>query len=89
MSSSFKLHRIVALLINAVIIGLILYVVIKTDSDKSPAIFIVYYIALIILNLVIVIILGLLKRNQFKIYRQILIGQLLFLIPLTFIVTDL
>ena len=89
MSASFNIHRIVAILINTVIIGLILYVVIKTDSDKSPVLFMVYYIALIILNLVIAIILGLLKRGQFKIYRQILIGQLLLFIPLIFIVTQL
>ena len=88
MTSTFNLHRIIAFIFNAIIIGLIIYFVIKTDSDKSPIIFIVFYPALTILNLLIAIVLGLFKVTQAKVYKQIVIGQLILFIPLVLIISQ-
>lgn len=88
MTSTFNLHRTIAFVFNAIIIGLIIYFVIKTDSDKSPIIFMVFYPALIILNLIIAIVLWLLKVAQAKIYKQIVIGQLMLFVPLVFIISQ-
>ena len=82
MTSTFNLHRTIAFVINALIIGLIIYTVIKDGSDKSPIIFMVFYPALTILNLIITIVLSLLKVSQAKIYKQIVIGQLLLFFPI-------
>ena len=88
MTSTFNLHRTIALVFNAIIIGLIIYFVIKTDTDKSPIIFMVYYPALTILNLLIAIFLGLFKVTQAKIYKQIVIGQLILFVPLVLIISQ-
>jgi hypothetical protein len=87
MTSTFNLHRTIAFVFNALIIGLIIYVVIKDGSDKSPIIFMVFYPALTILNLIITIVLSLLKVPQAKIYKQIVIGQLLLFFPIILIIS--
>ena len=88
MISKFNVHRTIAFAFNAIIIGLIIYFVIKTDSDKSPIIFMVFYPALTILNLIVAIILWLLKVKQATIYKQIVLGQLLLFVPLVFIISQ-
>ena len=88
MTWTFNLHRTIAFVFNALIIGLIIYVVIKDGSDKSPIIFMVFYPALTILNLIITIVLSLLKVPQAKIYKQIVIGQLLLFIPIILIISQ-
>ena len=88
MTSTFNLHRTIAFVFNAIIIGLIIYAVIKDGSDKSPIIFMVFYPALTILNLIITIVLSLLKVPQAKIYKQIVIGQLLLFIPIILIISQ-
>ena len=88
MTSTFILHRTIAFVFNAMIIGLIIYAVIKDGSDKSPIIFMVFYPALTILNLIITIVLSLLKVPQAKIYKQIVIGQLLLFIPIILIISQ-
>jgi len=88
MTSTFNLHRTIAFLLNAIIIELIIYLVIKTDSDKSPIIFIVFYPALTILNLLIAIVLGLFKMTKAKVYKQIVIGQLMLFLPLVLIISQ-
>ena len=88
MTSTFNLHRTIAFVLNATIVGLIIYFVIKTDSDKSPIIFMVFYPTLTILNLIIAIVLGLFKMTQAKIYKQIVIGQLLLFIPLVLMISQ-
>ena len=88
MTSTFNLHRTIAFVLNALIIGLIIYTVIKDNSDKSPIIFMVFYPALIILNLIIAIVLWLLKVTQAKIYKQIVIGQLMLFVPIVFIISQ-
>jgi len=88
MTSAFNIHKTIAFLLNAIIIGLIVYFVFKTDSDKSPIIFMVFYPALTILNLIIAFVLGLLKLTQAKIYKQIVIGQLIIFVPLIFIISQ-
>jgi heme A synthase len=88
MTSTFNLHRTIAFVINVLIIGLILYTVIKDGSDKSPIIFMVFYPALTILNLIITVVLSLFKMTQAKIYKQIVIGQLLLFIPLVMTISQ-
>ena len=88
MTSTLSLHRTIAFIFNAVIIGFIIYLEIKTDSDKSPIIFMVFYPALTILNLLIAIVLALLKATQAQIYKQIVIGELILFIPLVLIISQ-
>ena len=88
MTSTLNLHRTIAFIFNAVIIGFIIYLVINTDSDKSPIIFMVFYPALTILNLLIAIVLALLKATQAQIYKQIVIGELILFIPLVLIISQ-
>ena len=88
MTSTLNLHRTIAFIFNAVIIGFIIYLVINTDSDKSPIIFMVFYPALKILNLLIAIVLALLKATQAQIYKQIVIGELILFIPLVLIISQ-
>ena len=87
MTSLFNLHRTIAYVINALVIGLIIYIVIKDGSDKSPIIFMVFYPALTILNLIITIVLSLFKVTHAKIYKQIVVGQVLLFIPLVLIIS--
>ena len=88
MTSTFNLHKTIAFVLNAIIVGLIIYFVIKTNSDKSPIIFMVFYSALTILNLIIASVLWILKVKQANIYKQIFIGQLLLFVPLIFIISQ-
>ena len=88
MTSTFNLHKTIAFVLNAMIVGLIIFFVFKTNSDKSPIIFIVFYPALIIFNLIISIVLELLKMTQAKIYKQIIIGLLILFIPLVFMISQ-
>ena len=88
MTSAFNIHKTIAFTLNSIIIGLIIYFVFKTDSDKSPIIFMVFYPALTILNLIIAIVFGLLKLMQAKIYKQIVIGQLIIFLPLVLIISQ-
>ena len=88
MTSTLSLHRTIAFIFNAVIIGFIIYLVINTDSDKSPIIFMVFYPALTILNLLIAIVLALLKATQAQIYKQVVIGELILFIPLVLIISQ-
>ena len=88
MTLTFNLHRTVAFVINALFIGLIIDTVIKNGSDKSPIIFMVFYAALTVLNLIVAIVLSLLKVTHSKIYKQIVIGQLLLFVPLVIIISE-
>ena len=88
MTSTINLHKTVAFLLNALIVGLIIYWVFKTGSDKSPILFMVFYPALAALNLIIAIILGLLKRPQANIYKLIVLGQLIAFAPLILIISQ-
>jgi hypothetical protein len=88
MNSTFNIHKTIAFLLNAVIIGFIIYFVFKTDSDKSPIIFMMFYPALTILNLIIAIGFWVLKLPQAKIYKQIVIGLLIIFLPLVIIISQ-
>jgi hypothetical protein len=88
MISAFNKHKTIAFLLNAIIIGLIIYFVFITDSDKSPLIFMVFYPALTILNLIIAIVFWILKSAKAKIYKQIVIGMLIIFVPLAFIISQ-
>lgn len=48
----------------------------------------VFYPALTILNLIITIVLSLFKVTQAKIYKQIVIGQLILFVPLILIISQ-
>ena len=82
MRSALTAHKSIVYLLNIAIIGVIVYFVIETDSDKSPVIFMVFYPALAVLNLVIAIVLSLAGKPQAKIYRNVVIAMLVLLLPL-------
>lgn len=85
--SSF-LYKAIAYTVNVVIIGFILYTVFDIKSDKSPVIFMVFYPALIILNIIISIVLSVLKVRQAGIYRQIAVIEIAMFIPIIFIISQ-
>jgi len=87
MASAFNIHKAMAFLLNALLVGLVVYFVYKTDSDKSPIIFMLYYPALFILNVVIAIVLNFIKPAQAKIYKQILVALLIAFLPLVIIIS--
>ncbi len=88
MTSSYNLHRTIAFSVNAIIIALIIYLIIKSDSDKSPIIFMLFYPALTILILTIFLVLKFLKKAEAKIYKQILIGLLLLFFPIVLLISQ-
>ena len=89
MTMAFILHKKIAFSINIIIVGLLIYFVKTTDSDKSPIIFMVFYPALILLNGLILTILWLVKSPQKNIYSQTSVGLLLLFVPLVFIISQL
>ena len=89
MNASFVIHRIIAIVFNLFLITWIFYVVIRTNNDKSPILFVVYYAVLSVLNLVIAVVLSFLKTRHYKIYRQIVLAELLLFVPFVFIVGNL
>ncbi len=89
MNSTFDLHKTIAFVLNAIIIGLIIYFVFITNSDKSPILFMVFYPSLTILNLIISITLGVLRMKQAKIYKQIVFGEILLFIPLVLLISEI
>jgi len=66
-----------------------MYFVIKTNSDKSIIIFMVFYPLLTLINFIISLVLRALKWAQTKIYKQTTIGLLILFVPLIFIVAQL
>ena len=89
MNSTFDLHKTIAFVLNAIIIGLIIYFVFITNSDKSPILFMVFYPSLTILNLIISITLGVLRMKQAKIYKQIVFWEILLFIPLVLLISEI
>ena len=87
MTSTIKIHRLIALLTNALIIALIIYFVYKTNSDKSPVIFMLFYPVLIILNVIAAIIFLILKKPVAFIYQQIILVLILLFLPLIFLLS--
>ena len=70
MTSSFKIQRIIAFLLNGLFIGLFFYFVVKNDSDKSPVVFMFFYPLLTMINLLFYLVLWWLKKAAAKIYLQ-------------------
>ena len=89
MTKAFNIHKAIAFVINIIIVGLIIYFVKATGTDKSSIIFIGFYPVLILLNGLILAILWIMKSSQKNIYKQTLTGLLLFFIPLIFIISQL
>ena len=86
-ASTVNFHKAIALFFNAAIVVLTVYFVIKTDSDKSPLIFMFCYPLLLLANLMILLVLLLFKRKEAKIYKQVLLGLLLLFIPLVMFIS--
>lgn len=89
MTSIFYIHRVIAFFVNAFIVGLLIYFVIKTNSDKSPIIFMIFYPLLTLVNLTISLVLWGFKSSQSKIYKQTIIGLVILFVPLIFIISQL
>lgn len=89
MASSFTIHRTIAIVLNAAIIAVIIYFVLKTDSDKSPAIFMIFFPALALVNLAIAIVLSVARQPSAKIYRQVVLAMVLLFVPLIWLISQL
>jgi hypothetical protein len=89
MRVTFKNHRIIAFILNLLIVILIFLEIKIIDDDKAIVFFIGYYPVLIILNFLIWLPLKLLKKEQYKIYSQTTIALLALLIPFFIIATML
>jgi hypothetical protein len=82
MNQSYRIHRIICFLANLLIIAWICWIVISTNSDKSIIVFMVFYPALFIVNLIVCIVLSLSKSVHAKIYQQALQVLLVLVLPL-------
>lgn len=80
------LRKILALLINVLLITYLILQVLKTDSDKSPVIFLVIYPILIILNLIVYFGLKTFKSSQAVTYKQTTILLLILFLPLLLLI---
>jgi hypothetical protein len=74
-----EILKTIPFILNLIIVGLITFFIIKTDSDKSPLIFVVLYPILLLLNLIILIVFSVLKN---KVYARIIKNNILFLLLL-------
>ena len=88
MTLAYNTHRAICFIINLLIVGLIIYTVKSDNSDKSIIIFMVFYPALFILNLIVSLVLWLFKSAHAKIYKQALIGLIILLIPSLILTTN-
>ncbi len=88
MTYNFKIQRMIAFLLNAIIIGIILSNVLSSDSDKSPIIFMVFYSILFFLNLMIMLILKGFKLIQARIFKETTIVLFTLFIPLIIFISE-
>ena len=77
------------ILINAIFIIALIYFVGKTNSDKSPIIFWIFYPFLFVINLLLFLLLAALKSIYAKTQKQILIALLLLFFPVMIITLSL
>lgn len=87
-SKSF-IQKLLAFLINAILITFLVTQVLKTDSDKSPLIFLFIYPILILLNLIVYFGLKTFKSAQAVTFKQTTIALLLLFIPLVFLIIQI
>lgn len=80
------LRKILALLINVLLITYLILQVLKADSDKSPVIFLVIYPILIILNLIVYFGLKTFKSAQAVTFKQTTILLLILFLPLLLLI---
>lgn len=85
-----KILKAIPFLLNLIFIGLIIYFIIQTDSDKSPIIFIILYPILFLLNLITLIIFSVLKNKIYsKIIRHNILLLLILIIPMIIIISSI
>jgi len=78
-----KILKTIPLIFNLTVVGLIAHFIIKTNSDKSPIIFMLFYPILILLNLIILIVFSILKNKVYvRILRNNILLLLLLIIPM-------
>ncbi len=88
LESMQKIIKIVPYIFNFIIIVGIIFFIFKTDSDKSPIIFMIFYPILILLNLITLVIFILFKNKIFvRILKLNLVLLFIFIIPLITIIT--
>jgi hypothetical protein len=88
MARPFYFHKVIVILINLFIVGLIIYLVIHDDSDKSPIIFMLFYPLLTLCNLIISLVLRALKFPQSKIYLHSALILAALFIPIIIIISQ-
>ena len=83
------LQKLLAFLLNAILITFLITQVLKTDSDKSPLIFLFIYPILILLNLIVYFGLKTFKSTQALTFKQTTIALLLLFVPLVLLIVQL
>ena len=74
-----EILKTIPFILNIIIVGLVAYYTIKTDSDKSPIIFMFLYPILLLINLIALIVFTILKN---KFYARIIRNNIFLLIIL-------
>lgn len=75
---------------NLIIVGLITFFMIKTDSDKTPIIFMVLYPILLLLNLITLIVFSVLKNKVYtRIIKNNILLVLLLIIPMFILMSSI
>ncbi len=70
-------------LLNLIFVGLVAYFIVKTNSDKSPILFMLFYPAILVLNLITLIVFIILKNKVFTgIIKNNILLLLLLIIPM-------
>lgn len=87
--TKYNTHKLISFLVNLIIIGLLIYLVKRIDSDKSFIIFGIFYPLLIIMNGLIFIALWLLKSPYRSIYSQTFIGLILLIVPFAVLISGI
>lgn len=85
-----EILKTIPFILNLIIIGLITFFIIKTDSDKSPIIFMVLYPILLLLNLITLIVFSVLKNKVYtRIIKNNILLVLLLIIPMFILMSSI
>jgi len=85
MVSRNVIHRIVALVVNLLLVVLLFYKVITIHSDKAPLLVFFYYPLLTLANLILWLALRKQKPIYAQVYKQTFVGLLLLFVPAVYL----
>ena len=85
-----EILKTIPFILNLIIVGLITFFIIKTDSDKTPIIFMVLYPILLLLNLITLIVFSVLKNKVYtRIIKNNILLVLLLIIPMFILMSSI